>query len=370
MISSLPPDLLSVIACHLSPSARDVLSLAQSCRSARDACWGGRRDALWRTLAAERWGPLVDEPDAAEAAEAVGGWREYYLRRSSLRLVRGKAQPRRPASARALFWVEEDDPAVNANDDTTNDDQNHASAQPHFLALGPNGTDRSPLDLVQEAYQPEPWHVVVACMLIARTSGGATPLATIARFLEHLPTPTSVVQADDAFVESLLQPLGLQRNRRASVKAAGRAFLTAAWKDPSELRGCGKFCSDSWRVFCRGEVGSVRGIDDAMLRQFVRWCGGGSGGGGAKAGESGGSAQKRRREAVEKGLGAGTGARRQKQQQQQGGDVNNEVLLALAAAKAGGGRVTRARAAAAKAEDAAKGGRSARAARRRGSGGG
>lgn len=319
MLTSLPPELISAIAA-IGLSARDVLSLAQTCRDARNAVWAGRADYVWRALAVARWGVLAAEPPAAEAAQAVGGWRDYYLRRSSLRLARGRGtQPRRPASARrALFWGEDKeeeeeaqgDDAAAANDDAAvaaPDQNQHQQPPPSFLSLGPNGADRSPLDLVQEAYQPEPWHVIVACMLIARTSGGATPLATIARFLEQLPTPTDVVRADDAVVESLLQPLGLQRNRRASVKAAGRAFLCAAWADPSELRGCGKFVSDSWRVFCRGEVGGVRGIDDAMLRQFVRWCGGGGGGGGWGGGAAlrSGGARRWRRSSSSSGSGGG-----------------------------------------------------------------
>jgi hypothetical protein len=42
------------------------------------------------------------------------------------------------------------------------------------------------------------------------------------------------------------------------------------WEDPCEFHGCGKFASDSWRIFCRGER-SARGVEDATLLRYLRW---------------------------------------------------------------------------------------------------
>lgn len=47
------------------------------------------------------------------------------------------------------------------------------------------------------------------------------------------------------------------------------------WKDPSEFYGCGKFVSDSWRIFCRGETSS-KGVEDATLQRYLRWLNTGS----------------------------------------------------------------------------------------------
>jgi hypothetical protein len=389
-LQSLPPELLSAIAARLL-TASDVVRLAQTCRDARDACWAPDADC-WRELSARRWGPLANGERARDAAAEQGGWRQYFLRRSSLRLWRGGPAPPRPASAKVLFWGEEgedeeEEAAARASGGAADDAEDAADAddkdqqqQPqqqnkgqhhHFVDFAAG--ERSPLDLVQEAYQSEPWRVVCACMLIARTSGGATPLATIADFFRALPTPSDVAAAGDARVEALLQPLGLQRNRRASVKAASSAFLGEAWRDPSELKGCGKFVSDSWRVFCRGETGAAaaRSVDDPMLRRFARWCAGGGGGGGAeekkKDGGGGSDALKRRREtaAAAKGKSGGEDGRRQRQR---GGD-REEAAAALVVAAAGG-RVTRGRVAAAveaaQADKKGSGGRSLRAAARRG----
>ena len=317
-----------------------------------------------------RWGDVAAEAMAEAAAAAVGGYRNYYLRRSSLRLARGLSLHRRPASAKVLFEGEDEEQEDDDGDgdDTRpggdDDDRNQTTTTTIFINFARG--ERSPLDLVQEKYQTDPWRVVVACMLIARTSGGVTPLKTIANFLAQLATPTAVVRASDAEVEALLQPLGLQRNRRASVKATSLAFLASAWKDPAEFKGCGGFCSDSWRVFCRGETQTVRGIEDAMLRSFVRWCsgGGGSGGGG------GVDAVARRKEAADA---------EKKRGRKRGGGAGGEgrdgaaakAAAAAAALAASGGRVTRARVAAAEKEMGSGGGggavgRELRAARRAG----
>ena len=43
-----------------------------------------------------------------------------------------------------------------------------------------------------------------------------------------------------------------------------------AWEDPSEFYGCGKFASDSWRIFCRGQT-SAKTVEDATLKRYLRW---------------------------------------------------------------------------------------------------
>ena len=43
-----------------------------------------------------------------------------------------------------------------------------------------------------------------------------------------------------------------------------------AWEDPSCFHGCGKFASDSWRIFCRGQT-CAKGVEDATLKRYLRW---------------------------------------------------------------------------------------------------
>ena len=43
-----------------------------------------------------------------------------------------------------------------------------------------------------------------------------------------------------------------------------------AWEDPSHFYGCGKFASDSWRIFCRSQT-CAKGVEDATLKRYLRW---------------------------------------------------------------------------------------------------
>lgn len=42
------------------------------------------------------------------------------------------------------------------------------------------------------------------------------------------------------------------------------------WEDVIQLYGCGKFVSDSWRIFCLGDT-SGRGVQDLNLKRYVSW---------------------------------------------------------------------------------------------------
>ncbi|BDA50661.1 probable methyl-CpG-binding domain protein 4 [Coccomyxa sp. Obi] len=127
----------------------------------------------------------------------------------------------------------------------------------------------SPLHLVQERYN-DPWQHIVCCLLCSRTSGNERVRCTISFFLHHCQYASYVLVADDEELQSLIEPLGLQETRIRAVKQMTVAFFEKDWKDPSEFYGCGKFTSDSWRIFCRGERSS-KGVADATLLRYLRW---------------------------------------------------------------------------------------------------
>ncbi|CAL8465066.1 g4601 [Coccomyxa elongata] len=128
---------------------------------------------------------------------------------------------------------------------------------------------RSPLNLVQEVYI-DPWQHIVSCLLCSRTSGSERVRCTISFFLYHCQDASYILLADDEELQSLIEPLGLQETRIRAVKQMTVAFFEKDWKDPSEFYGCGKFTSDSWRIFCRGERSS-KGVEDATLLRYLRW---------------------------------------------------------------------------------------------------
>jgi hypothetical protein len=47
-----------------------------------------------------------------------------------------------------------------------------------------------------------------------------------------------------------------------------QGFLGSDWQEPSEFKGCGKFVSDSWRIFCKG-AREAKGEAAAVAQQTV-----------------------------------------------------------------------------------------------------
>lgn len=98
----------------------------------------------------------------------------------------------------------------------------------------------------------DPWQHIVCCVLCSRTSGSDSIRSAIADFFSLFPSPTAVLEADDAAIKAVIHPLGLQLDRLAAVRAVARDFLATDWQEPAQFKGCGKFVTDSWRIFCKG----------------------------------------------------------------------------------------------------------------------
>lgn len=128
---------------------------------------------------------------------------------------------------------------------------------------------KSPLDLGQEQF-PDPWSHLVCCILCSRTTGGPVIRSTIKHFISCWPTPSAVLAAAEGDLAAAINPLGLQLNRIKALKSMSHDFLANDWQLPSEFSGCGKFTSDSWRIFCRGHR-SLEDVEDKNLRRYLHW---------------------------------------------------------------------------------------------------
>ncbi|PSC72795.1 DNA glycosylase isoform A [Micractinium conductrix] len=199
--------LLRVLACC---AARDVLAMACTCgQLARDL----RDDDLWRELALRKWGPSVRQL----AEVPPGGW---------------------------AAWTK------------------------HRLCAASHPP--SPLDLIQEHFTDCPFQHMVACVLCSRTTGGPVVRQAIQLFLLLYPTPSDVLAAGDDSLLAVMHPLGLGASRLAAVRSIAHGFLATDWQEPSQFHGCGKFVSDSYHIFCRGQR-SAAGVEDKNLLRYLRW---------------------------------------------------------------------------------------------------
>lgn len=68
----------------------------------------------------------------------------------------------------------------------------------------------SPYSLIQESIYEDPWRVLVACMLLNRTSGRQVR-TVVWTLLEAFPTPWVLAQAPVARVEGIVRVLGIYK---------------------------------------------------------------------------------------------------------------------------------------------------------------
>ncbi len=127
----------------------------------------------------------------------------------------------------------------------------------------------SPYHLFQERYAHDPWKMLCCTICLNLCTGRA--FETIHEDLFALwDTPYEMAIADSLDLETLLTPLGLQRRRTRSLIRMSTAYAFM-WdgRDPMELPGIGKYGSDSYRIFVRGEFDIP--VEDKELRKYLEW---------------------------------------------------------------------------------------------------
>lgn len=147
---------------------------------------------------------------------------------------------------------------------------------------------------MQERYRNDPWALLVGCILYNMVQGKrAQPIHE--EFLRRFPEPSQLglTYHPDHFGEpdvhdwsmsagrnmimemiELFKPLGLSKRRAQAVYDMTVDFLMMdPVKNPvdiKELRGCGKYASDSFEIFVRGNL--VQDVGDKELRKYVEWA--------------------------------------------------------------------------------------------------
>ncbi|GAB4822354.1 hypothetical protein N2152v2_009400 [Parachlorella kessleri] len=127
----------------------------------------------------------------------------------------------------------------------------------------------SPYGLLEEELYDDPWKLLVACMLLNKTSGKQVRKVIWDLFL-LCPTPAAATSADVAAIQTLIQPLGLFRKRAVAIQKLSRDYLEKQWRDPQELHGIGKYAADAYYMFCRGRWHDVAPEDKDLLK-YRQW---------------------------------------------------------------------------------------------------
>ncbi|WIA08716.1 hypothetical protein OEZ85_008140 [Tetradesmus obliquus] len=246
MLLELPSECVLTVLKQLPVT--DVVSTGCSCSALRALV---ADDGFWRDLAEAKWGSAVHELKPLADADA------------QQRLSSDNSTAAACQTSEQVEQATAGTPAAAAA--AAGRGSSNSSSWQHYCCkrMSLKTIRSSPLSLLQEAY-PDPWMHITCCVLCSRTSGSATIRSCIARFFQAFPSPSACLQGCPQAMAALLHPLGLTQARLAA------GFLGTDWQDPSEFKGCGKFVSDSWRIFCKG-VEEAKGIEDAKLKQYLAW---------------------------------------------------------------------------------------------------
>ena len=92
------------------------------------------------------------------------------------------------------------------------------------------------------------WEHMVGVIMLNQTSRKPVK-TTLPEFLYWFPTPYALLRADESFVKSILEPLGMKNIRYQRLVRMSEDYLTWDGEDAKMLYGIGKYGSDSYEIF-------------------------------------------------------------------------------------------------------------------------
>jgi methyl-CpG-binding domain protein 4 len=103
-------------------------------------------------------------------------------------------------------------------------------------------------DLMVQQQIKNSWEHFVGVIMLNQT--GRKPVKTcLPEFLYWFPNPHALLVADEDFVKSIIQPLGMVNVRYKRLIGMSRDYLTWNGNDATMLYGIGKYGSDSYEIF-------------------------------------------------------------------------------------------------------------------------
>ena len=129
----------------------------------------------------------------------------------------------------------------------------------------------SPWRLIEEWLWHQPWQMLVACILLNRTTAvQVLNHQVLSRIIARWPHPSALASADVEDLIDILRPLGLHRNRARSLQRFSHECIHKQWDYPISLHGIGKYANDAYKIFCLGRWRTTQ-PSDKELRKYVCW---------------------------------------------------------------------------------------------------
>jgi methyl-CpG-binding domain protein 4 len=108
------------------------------------------------------------------------------------------------------------------------------------------------------------WEHMVGVIMLNQT-GRKSVKTTLPEFLYWFPNPQALLAADEQFVKSIIQPLGMVNVRYTRLIKMSQDYLTWDGNDATMLYGIGKYGSDSYEIFFKQNY-TVQPTDKELRR--------------------------------------------------------------------------------------------------------
>ncbi|MCO5566935.1 hypothetical protein L7F22_020618 [Adiantum nelumboides] len=125
--------------------------------------------------------------------------------------------------------------------------------------------------LIQEELYKDPWKVLVACMLLNKTSGKQMR-QIIWDLFDLCPTPEAAVVVETSQIENVIWHLRLQKKRASMIQKFSDDYLGKDWTNVGQLHGIGKYATDAYAIFCEGRWQEVKPEDHKLVDYWKYLC--------------------------------------------------------------------------------------------------
>ena len=119
-------------------------------------------------------------------------------------------------------------------------------------------------DLMVQQQVSNSWQHFVGVIMLNQTGRKAVK-TTLPEFLYWFPTPMALINAEEEFVKSIIQPLGMVNVRYNRLVRMSYDYLTWEGNDATMLYGIGKYGSDSYEIFYKNNY-TVKPTDKELKR--------------------------------------------------------------------------------------------------------
>jgi methyl-CpG-binding domain protein 4 len=103
-------------------------------------------------------------------------------------------------------------------------------------------------DLMVQQQVDDAWQHFVGVIMLNQTGRKAVK-TVLPEFLYWVPTALALLHAEESFVKSIIQPLGMVNVRYTRLLRMSQDYLTWNGDDATMLYGIGKYGSDSYEIF-------------------------------------------------------------------------------------------------------------------------